>query len=86
MARGWESKSVEEQIDLAQSRNFRAVPDKSATPAQLATLRRKESIELSRVRVKRELAAAHNPRYKAQLNKALEDLEAQLSTFGAAAG
>ena len=33
----------------------------------------------------RELAAAHNPRYKAQLNKALEDLDARLAAFGAGA-
>jgi hypothetical protein len=80
MARGWESKSVEEQIDLAQSRNFRAVPDKPQYPAQMEMLRREESIMLSRTRVIRELAAAQNPRYKAQLTKALEDLDARLST------
>jgi hypothetical protein len=33
--------------------------------------------------VVRELKAAQNPRYKAVLNKALADLEAQLSTFAA---
>jgi hypothetical protein len=46
-------------------------------------IRKKESIQLSRVRVLRELKSAQNPRYKALMVKALADLDAQLSTFKA---
>ena len=81
MARGWESKSIEAQIDAAEVYRHRAFL-KNAPPAQeLETIRRKESIVLSRVRVVRELQTAQNPRYKAVLNKALADLDAQLEAF-----
>ena len=80
MARGWESKSVEAQIDMAETQ--RAVPQRTKlTPETLEVLRKKEGILLSRTRVVRELEAAQNPRYKVVLNKALADLDAQLLTF-----
>ena len=80
MARGWASKSVEAQIDMAEARHsavFANIPD----PHKLELIRRKETIALSRTRVLRELNSAQNPRYKAVLNKALADLDAQLLTF-----
>jgi len=42
-------------------------------------LRKKGTLMLSRTRVLRELEASHNPRYRSQLEKALVDLNAQLS-------
>ncbi len=80
MARGWESKSVQAQIDAAETPR-RAVTDNTPSPEQLARLRQKDNILLSRTRVVRELDSVHNPRYKALLSKALADLDAQLSTF-----
>ena len=80
MARGWESKSVEAQIDMAEV--HRAVPAGGIqTPESLEVIRKKESILLSRTRVVHDLESAQNPRYKAVLSKALADLDAQLSTF-----
>ncbi|HYW41352.1 MAG TPA: hypothetical protein VE959_00765 [Bryobacteraceae bacterium] len=82
MARGWESKSVEAQIDMAEARRSAVlanVPD----PMKLELIRKKETILLSRTRVVRELSNAQNPRYRAVLNKALAELDAQLSTFAA---
>ena len=80
MARGWESKSIEAQIDEAESHrsaDLENIPD----PETLELIRKKESILLSRIRVVRDLNSAQNPRYKAQLNKALHDLDARLATF-----
>ncbi len=81
MARGWESKSVEAQIDLAGA----GLPSRSAVnvtdPVRLEAIRKKENIVLSRTRVIHELESAQNPRYKAVLAKALADLDAQLSTL-----
>lgn len=82
MARGWESKSVEAQIDLAGI----GLPSRRAVvnvldPAKLEAIRKKENIVLSRTRVIHELESARNPRYKAVLTKALADLDAQLSTL-----
>ena len=80
MARGWESKSVEDQIDMAEARsaNFRA---KVLSEEAIEALRKKESILMSRTRVVRDIESAQNPRYRAVLTKALADLDAQLSTL-----
>lgn len=82
MARGWESKSVEAQIDAAAVRQS-ADPEDRIDPKRLQVIRRKETLLLSRTRVVRELASAQNPRYKVLLNKALADLDAQLETISA---
>ena len=82
MARGWESKSVEAQIDMAEA-SHSAVSKNAPAPEKLELIRKKETILLSRTRVVRELTSAQNPRYKAVLNKALADLDAQLSAIAA---
>ena len=81
MARGWESKSVEAQIDMAESRRTPVRRKAPSSPETLEVIRKKETILLSRTRVVRELGAAQNPRYRAVLTKALAELDAQLSTF-----
>jgi len=80
MARGWESKSVEAQIDMAQAASA-AAEGKKLTPEALAQIRKKEGLLLSRTRVIREMESAQNPRYKAVLGKALADLDAQLKNL-----
>ena len=82
MARGWESKSVEAQIDLAEAHHT-SLQTKASSSESLELIRKKETILLSRTRVVRELGNAQNPRYKAVLTKALADLDAQLSTVAA---
>jgi len=84
MARGWESKSVEAQIDMAETRRAVATAE-NQTPENLELIRKKENILLSRTRVVREIESAQNPRYKVVLRKALADLDAKLSTFAAGA-
>ena len=83
MARGWESKAVEAQIDLAQAHHRPAPTSIAPTPEELELIRRKENILLSRTRVVRDLDNAQNPRYKAVLTKALADLDAQLTSIAA---
>jgi hypothetical protein len=83
MARGWESKSVEAQIDAAEVHHRSAVLENTPAPETLAVIRKKETILLSRTRVVRELTTAQNPRYIAVLQKALADLDAQLTTIAA---
>lgn len=83
MARGWESKSIEAQIDAADVHSRSAAFENSPAPETLAVIRKKETILLSRTRVVRELNNAQNPRYIAVLKKALADLDAQLSTIAA---
>ena len=79
MARGWESKSIEAQIDAAEVHHRSAVLENTPRPETLELIRKKETILLSRTRVVREMASAQNPRYVAVLKKALADLDAQLS-------
>ena len=80
MARGWESKSVEAQIDMAEYHSA-AAQAKVLSQETLDLLRKKESLQMSRTRVVRDLQNAQNPRYKAVLSKALADLDAQLTTL-----
>ena len=80
MARGWESKSVEAQIDMAEAHSSSRLT-KALRTESLELIRKKETILLSRTRVVRDLGNAQNPRYKAVLTKALADLDAQLNTF-----
>ena len=79
MARGWESKSVEAQIDTAEQHHRSAVLKENPSLQQLNSIRQKETLLLSRTRVVHELESAQNPRYRAVLTKALADLEAKLS-------
>jgi hypothetical protein len=77
MAKGWESKSVEDQIQDSQITE-KTTDKRQLTPQQMEAHRRKEVLLLSRVRVERDLNASQNPRYREQLTKALLDLDAQL--------
>jgi len=79
MARGWESKDVESQLELKQA-------DRASEKIRLAAdaeLRDKDqkrsSIELQKQRVQNDLQTACNPRYRAQLEEALQFLDGQLA-------
>ncbi len=78
MARGWESKSVEEQIDAAESRRPHR-PAASPDPAQVTRQRELESLQLSRVRVMNDLASATHARYRESLEAALRHLDEQIT-------
>lgn len=78
MARGWESKSVESQVEAAQADR----PGQSGPPLdaeQAARLRRSQGLELSRRRVLQELESSDDPRHHQLLQQALAHLEAQLA-------
>ena len=84
MARGWESKSVAAQIDLAENRHHRAPKQRSLSPDRLEQIRKKETLLLSQTRILHELETSENPRYRVVLEKALADLNAQLSHVASA--
>jgi len=77
MARGWESKAVEAQIDEAQERAELARKPK-LTPEEIARQREVESLELSRTRVLQDLESAKNPKYRALLNQSLKFLDEKI--------
>jgi len=76
MARGWESKSVEEQ--QAEARTPRDSSQPKLTPSQIRKKQQIESLTLSRKRVEQQLATAHEPRHQEMLRRALADLDAQI--------
>ncbi len=78
MARGWESKSVESQMESAVERRKEIAAVSQLNAEQAQKLRERESLELSRTRVLHDLEAATNPRYREQLQAALRHLEEKL--------
>src|ERR1700720_1665153 len=80
MARGWESKSVESQIESAETK-VRPPAAERISAKEMELLRRKESLNLSRIRVLRELEASQNPRYRVLMEKALADLNSELTSL-----
>ncbi|MGB0033897.1 MAG: hypothetical protein WBP79_00295 [Candidatus Acidiferrales bacterium] len=78
MARGWESKAVEEQVKEFQGKE-KGNPRMPLTPAQAEVHRRREVLLLSRARVQKDLESSQDPRYREQLQHALADLDARLS-------
>jgi hypothetical protein len=76
MARGWESKSVESQVESAESRAAAKKP--KVNPEEAERARQRESLLLSRTRVVHDLERAHNPRYRATLEAALKHLDDKL--------
>ena len=80
MARGWESKSVEAQIESA-ARDQKTPSKPELTAEQVRELRERENLQLSRTRVERELANSRNPRYQEILRKALADLDGKLASL-----
>jgi hypothetical protein len=79
MARGWESKSVESQIEDA-DRSDRTEP---LTPEQREIRRKRESLELSRRRVLQDLEAARSPVRRTSLEHALAFLDEEIRKLGA---
>jgi hypothetical protein len=84
VARGWESKSVEEQIAAAGDRMHAddRGPDLSAD--ERARLLRIGSLNMARARILQQLQGACNARYRAQLEQALADVDAGLREADAA--
>ena len=77
MARGWESKSVEQQQEEAISE--RARKKEPLTSEQIGRRRRLATLELSRKRILHQLEAATNLEHRRMLEAALADVDAQIA-------
>jgi hypothetical protein len=80
MARGWESKSVESQIESAESAK-KHIAQQEISIIEMGLIREREGLLLSRTRILRDLEVSNNPRYRQILTKALADLDTKLSRF-----
>jgi hypothetical protein len=75
VARGWESKSVEEQQSEArQDSTLR----EQLTPEQIEGRRKRDGLILSRKSIERRLESATNSTHKEMLERALADLNRQI--------
>lgn len=77
MARGWESKAVEAQMEAAAERT--PAHKSSLSAEEAAQLRGKQRLLLARKHVVQQLATAQNARHRQMLEQALADLDAQLA-------
>ena len=80
MARGWESKSVAEQIESTSQESTNG-GEKRRTPEQAQRMRERRTLELARAKAARELEASQNPRHAEMLKRALAELDLKLTEF-----
>ena len=76
MARGWESKAVEQQQELS------AIPEnpkQELTSEQVTARHLRDKLLLERAQVVHQLEVSQNPRYREMLQRALADLERRLA-------
>ncbi len=79
MARGWESKSVESQIESADRSADRGV---DLTPEERELRRKREGLELSRRRVVQEIATTRSALRRTALEQALAFLDEEIGRLG----
>lgn len=76
MARGWESKSVEQQQEEMAERKPAPEP---ISPDEQQRNRKRAGLLLSRGRLTQQLQAASHPRHRQMLEQAIAELDRQLS-------
>jgi predicted component of type VI protein secretion system len=79
MARGWESKSVEQQqAEKSEQRNTaRAL----LSPEHQKRNRKRDGLLLSRERLSQQLQVAANPRHRLMLEQSIAEIDRQLSSL-----
>lgn len=82
MARGWESKAVEAQMEDADKRALKRSKPDEMTPEERKRLDRLESLRLSRARTLAQLEEARRPAHRAMLQRTLRALEAEMEELG----
>jgi hypothetical protein len=78
MARGWESKNIEEQISAAEAKQEARIKQR-LTPHEVEQQKHKESLQLEQARLVREIQGAHKTRYLALLKRSLSHIETELA-------
>lgn len=82
MARGWESKSVESQIDSFESREK---VQSRLTAKQIECQRKKESLMLTRTRVLADIERSRHPRHRKMLEDSLAHIEGLIAGIDSSA-
>ena len=81
MARGWESKAVEDQISERVEAKLRAAQSGKVTDVERERAAERTALELSRAQILRQLEGARLPNHRHTLECALAALEAKLSAL-----
>lgn len=79
MARGWESKSVEQQQDEMVNPSKSSGPRLS--PTQKENNRKRDGLLLSRKRLTQQLEASSRPQHRQMLERSIAEIDKQLSSF-----
>ena len=81
MARGWDSKGVEDQIEqsVLNKEFVSAAKKKPRTADQVQRSIEKRNLEAARAKVRHEIESTQNERYQAMLTRSLRDLESKLA-------
>ncbi|MGH9616222.1 MAG: hypothetical protein ACRD28_05710 [Acidobacteriaceae bacterium] len=80
MARGWESKSVEEQVEQRAEQAANTTQQGAGDPAGAEHARARQVLQLKRERILSEKTS--HPVRRSALQAALKDIEAELSRLG----
>jgi hypothetical protein len=78
MARGWESKDVESQVEATQTPKQKSGSEPK-TPEQLLREQERKDLQLSRTRVVNDLASATHPHHRKSLEAALAHLDKKIA-------
>ncbi len=78
MARGWESKDVEAQVESGQAPKGH-YGNNSKTADELRRELERKDLQLSRIRIAHDLESATNPNHKRSLEAALAHLDKKIS-------
>ncbi len=82
MARGWESKGVESQMDAAQEQPAR--PPRRLTEEEKRRQRERQGLILARTHIQQQLDASTSEQYSESLRRAMADLDEKISALDAA--
>jgi hypothetical protein len=80
MARGWESKDVESQVEATQTPKQKSGSEPK-TPEQLRREQERKDLQLSRTRVSNDLASATHPNHRKSLEAALAHLDKKIAAL-----
>jgi hypothetical protein len=78
MARGWESKDVEAQVEATEAPQQRVFQG-NKSPEQIEREQQRKGLQLSRTRIVNDLASATHPNHRKSLEAALAHLDKKIS-------
>ena len=79
MARGWESKAVEDQIAASEERKSPA--KRARTPDELERESRRQGLLLSRAKIAGDIERARDERHRAALQQALDYIDSRIENL-----